>query len=311
MIKRLLFGVPLGLLVVWFTWTQILEGVRGTEEEAVSAESAATQAENSAMQPPVLADTSGYEPTLAEYEQLPMGLRWGSDEQAHRWMLQWAVDNLEPCATVTGLTLTADGPEYPETGDWAVFSISVEVAPMDRESGRLVFSDLREDAASGRGMRLTSFEWTSSSSEKRASDPDAEREDVGEQGDLTGDSLPESADGGGDQEWHWDCVENRQVKGLLNSEGEPACKLERVVPDPDRTLLAALRPERFINPPEELRSPPPKPDPVVTVGSDDAADGADVVEEDWGCVSMAWTYEQVVRLPPLEDDEAAESSDAA
>ena len=305
MIKRLLFGISLGLLVVWFTWTQVLDGVRGSEEEAVSAESAASQVETSAMQPPVLADTSGYESILAEYGRLPMGERWASDEQAHRWMLRWAVDNLEPCVAVTGLTLTADGPEYPETGDWAVFSISVEVAPMDRESGRLIFSRLREQASSGRGMRLTSFEWASSSSEMRARDPDGGIGEVDSQDDNPSDSTA------GEQEWHWDCVASEQVDGLLDSADEPACKLERVVSDPERSLLAALRPERFINPPDELRAPPPKPVPVVVLGLDDEADGEGVVEEDWGCVSMAWTYEQVVRLPPLEGDGAARSADAA
>ena len=314
MTKRLLFGIPICLIVVWITWTQILVGVRGSEEEAVSAEAAATQAEASALQPPVFADTSGYEPILAEYERLPMGVRWGSEEQAHRWMLQWAVDRLEPCVSVTGLSLKAEGPKYPESGDWAAFSISVDLAPMDRESGRLIFSNLREQAASGQGMRLVSFEWVSSPSEMRLSDPDTEGEDVNGQSNQEGEGTAGTDDDAREDEWHWDCVENRQVEGLLNIEGDPACKLERVIPDPDRSLLAALRPERFINPPEELREPPPQPAPVVALGSGDAAGdeaGDAAAVGDWGCVSLVWTYEQIVRLPPLEVDEATESADAA
>ena len=300
MLKKLLLGVPLVVLILYLTWNVLLSGVRGSEQDAVTAESDANQLESQAVAGYVAIDTSAYDELKEQYDLFPLAPRWGdpsvaaTEEKAQRWLLDWASKQLKECMKITDLTLSVSSPMYAENGDWFTVSVSVEIPPIDRESARLFFADLRKQAISQNGMRLTSFEWGSLSSEIRPLDPE-------DNNATEGDEAAQSDD------FFWDCAsgEAKGATDLLPGQKTYPCRLHGVIDDPDRAQLRALRPERFTS--IELQRPS-RPSPRIELEDENETEvDEDAVAEDWACVSLKWSYEQVIRFEDERSEQEGES----
>ncbi len=175
-----LIGGGVYLLVLWLLWAQVFSGMRGDPAEADAAETAADAADAQKSVSGEIRDAERDELTRTAWARLPEAPNWDEwqdAEGASRWILG-NIRSILPAQFIgpgTSIQIVVPEPAGSESLH-AEFEVSLAPPSMDRDSSRLLFRWLREEARA-EGIEMTGFTWSPQPAASEEEDEDGQNQE--------------------------------------------------------------------------------------------------------------------------------------